>query len=318
MTSDRSVCDLTATALARALAKGELSSRDAVEAHLARIASLDSQLAAFVTVDAEGARRAADICDAAPTRVGPLHGVPIGIKDLTDTAGVATTYGSALFRDHIPAEDDLVVARLRRAGAIILGKTNTPEFGFGAVCTNKLCGPTRNPFDPVLTSGGSSGGSAVAVAAGMVPLAHGTDFGGSVRTPASFCDVASIRPTPGRIPAPHRPLGWDMLATHGFLARGVDDLELALSIFGEAMCTTHSRSVSSMRIGRLQCVPGSQRRPISGSRPSRAMSVHVSPRPARRSEPWPMWCRPRPIAAVRSRHFGRCAPRTSPTAMASC
>lgn len=232
MTSDRSVCDLTATALARALAKGELSSRDAVEAHLARIASFDSQLAAFVTVDAEGARRAADICDAAPTRVGPLHGVPIGIKDLTDTAGVATTYGSALFRDHIPAEDDLVVARLRRAGAIILGKTNTPEFGFGAVCTNKLCGPTRNPFDPVLTSGGSSGGSAVAVAAGMVPLAHGTDFGGSVRTPASFCDVASIRPTPGRIPAPHRPLGWDMLATHGFLARGVDDLELALSICG--------------------------------------------------------------------------------------
>jgi amidase len=125
-----------------------------------------------------------------------------------------------------------VVTRLRRAGAIILGKTNTPEFGFGAVCTNKLCGPTRNPFDPALTSGGSSGGSAVAVAAGMVPLAHGTDFGGSVRTPASFCDVASIRPTPGRIPSPRRPLGWDMLATHGFLARGVDDLELALSLCG--------------------------------------------------------------------------------------
>lgn len=232
MTSDQSVCDLTATALARAIARGELSSRDVVEAHLARIVERDAQLGAFVTVDAEGARRAADVCDAAPAPTGPLHGVPVVIKDLTDTAGLTTTYGSVLFRDHVPAEDDLVVARLRRAGAIILGKTNTPEFGFGAVCTNKLCGPTRNPFDPALTSGGSSGGSAVAVAAGMVPLAHGTDFGGSVRTPASFCDVASVRPTPGRIPSPRRPLGWDMLATHGFLARNVDDLELALSVSG--------------------------------------------------------------------------------------
>jgi amidase len=225
-----SVCDLTATELARAIARGELSSRDALETHLARIVSLDAEMAAFVTVDAEGARRAANDCDAAPAPIGPLHGVPIGIKDLIDTGGLTTTYGSALFRDHVPAEDDLVVTRLRRAGAIILGKTNTPEFGFGAVCTNRLRGPTRNPFDPALTSGGSSGGSAVAVAAGMVPLAHGTDFGGSVRTPASFCDVTSIRPTPGRIASPRRPLGWDMLATHGFLARCVDDLALALSV----------------------------------------------------------------------------------------
>lgn len=230
MTSDRTVCDLTAMELASAIARGELSAREAVEAHLARIAGLDRRLAAFVTVDADGARRAARICDAASAPIGPLHGVPIGIKELTDTGGLTTTYGSVLFRDHVPAEDDPVVARLRRAGAIILGKTNTPEFGFGAVCTNRLCGPTRNPFDPALTSGGSSGGSAVAVAAGMVPLAHGTDFGGSVRTPASFCDVASIRPTPGRIASPRRPLGWDMLATHGFLARSVDDLALALSV----------------------------------------------------------------------------------------
>ncbi|MCP3370578.1 amidase, partial [Bradyrhizobium cajani] len=227
-----SICDLTATTLARAIAQRELSSREVVDAHLARITEQDAQLAAFVTVDTESARRAAQICDAASTPIGPLHGVPVAIKDLTDTAGLTTTYGSVLFRDHVPAEDDFVVARLRRAGAIILGKTNTPEFGFGAVCTNKLCGPTRNPFDAALTSGGSSGGSAVAVAAGMVPLAHGTDFGGSVRTPASFCDVASIRPTPGRIASPRRPLGWDMLATHGFLARGVDDLELALSVCG--------------------------------------------------------------------------------------
>ncbi|WP_158668387.1 amidase [Bradyrhizobium guangdongense] len=225
-----SICDLSATSIARAITKRELSSREVVDAYLARIADQDAQLAAFVTVDADGARRAAQTCDAASTPIGPLHGVPVAIKDITDTAGLATTYGSVLFRDHVPAEDDLVVARLRRAGAVVLGKTNTPEFGFGAVCTNRLCGPTRNPFDPALTSGGSSGGAAVAVAAGMVPLAHGTDFGGSVRTPASFCDVASIRPTPGRIPSPRRPLGWDMLATHGFLARGVDDLALALSV----------------------------------------------------------------------------------------
>ncbi|RTM13985.1 MAG: amidase, partial [Bradyrhizobiaceae bacterium] len=151
MTSDRSICDLTATELARAIARGELSSRAAVEAHLARIASLDTGVAAFVTVDTDGARRAAQMCDAASAPIGPLHGVPVGIKDLTDTAGLATTYGSVLFRDHVPVEDDLVVARLRRAGAIIIGKTNTPEFGFGAVCTNRLRGPTRNPFNLALT-----------------------------------------------------------------------------------------------------------------------------------------------------------------------
>jgi amidase len=230
MTSKPSICDLSATTLARAIARGEVSARESVEAHLARITDCDEALAAFITVDAEGARRAADICDAAPAPLGALHGVPVAIKDLTDTAGLRTTSGSLLFRDHLPAEDDFVVQRLRRAGAIIIGKTNTPEFGFGAVCTNKLCGPTLNPVDPALTSGGSSGGSAVAVATGMVPLAHGTDFGGSVRTPASFCGVPSIRPTPGRIPSPRRPLGWDMLATHGFLARGIDDLEMALSV----------------------------------------------------------------------------------------
>lgn len=229
MNSKPSICVLSATTLARAIAAGEVSAREAVEAHLARIADRDKDLAAFVTVDADGARRAADICDAAPAPLGALHGVPVAIKDLTDTAGLRTTYGSALFREHVPAEDDFVVGRLRRAGAVIIGKTNTPEFGFGAVCSNRLCGPTRNPFEAALTSGGSSGGSAVAAATGMVPVAHGTDFGGSVRTPASFCGVASIRPTPGRIPSPRRPLGWDMLATHGFLARDVDDLALALS-----------------------------------------------------------------------------------------
>jgi amidase len=229
MTFDESRCELTAIALAKALARREISARDALEAHLARIAAHDARFSAFITVDADGARRQADACDAARGPTGPLHGVPIAVKDLTNTRGLRTTYGSQLFQDHIPEQDELVVARLRQAGAVIIGKTNTPEFGFGAVCTNPLCGPTRNPFDLALTSGGSSGGSAVAVATGMASLAHGTDFGGSVRTPASFCDVVSIRPTPGRIPVPTRALGWDMLATHGFLARTVDDLELGLS-----------------------------------------------------------------------------------------
>lgn len=229
MTTNHAVYDLAAGALAKVLARREISARAVLDALLERIARCDSTLSAFVTVDADGARRAAEACDVASAPLGPLHGVPVAIKDLTDTKGLLTTYGSALFRDHVPMQDELVVERLRRAGAIIIGKTNTPEFGFGAVCTNRVCGPTRNPFNPALTSGGSSGGSAVAVAAHMVPLAHGTDFGGSVRTPASFCDVVSIRPTPGRVPSPRRPLGWDMLATHGFLARTVDDLELALS-----------------------------------------------------------------------------------------
>ncbi|MEH2478419.1 amidase [Nitrobacteraceae bacterium AZCC 2146] len=229
MTFDDSPCELTAIALAKALERREISARDALEAHLARITAHDAQFSAFITVDADGARRQADACDAARGPTGPLHGVPIAVKDLTNTRGLRTTYGSLLFQHHVPEQDELVVTRLRQAGAGIIGKTNTPEFGFGAVCANRLCGPTRNPFDLDLTSGGSSGGSAVAVATGMASLAHGTDFGGSVRTPASFCDVVSIRPTPGRIPAPARPRGWDMLATHGLLARSVDDLELGLA-----------------------------------------------------------------------------------------
>src|SRR4051812_43783103 len=221
---------MTASALARALRSGELTARAVIDAHLDRIRRLDPELSAFMTLDEAGAHDQAERLDAAPPQArGPLHGLPVAVKDLIDTAGLRTTYGSALFSDHVPQTDDLVVARLRNAGAIIVGKTNTPEFGFGALCKNQLCGPTRNPFDTTLTSGGSSGGSAVAVATGMVGLAHGTDFGGSVRTPASFCGVAAIRPTPGRIPAPKRKLAWDTLAAHGVMARNVDDCALMLA-----------------------------------------------------------------------------------------
>lgn len=199
-----------------------------VRASLARIEACDAELKAFLTVDAEGAMDAAAKVDARHGARGRLHGVPVAVKDLTDTAGLRTTFGSRLFRDHVPAEDDLIVARLRAAGAVVVGKTMTPEFGFGASCRNPLGGPTANPWDVSLTSGGSSGGSAAAVAAGMVPLAHGTDFGGSVRTPASFCGVASIRPTPGLLPSPKRALGYDMLSTTGFIARDVAMLARAL------------------------------------------------------------------------------------------
>ena len=201
---------------------------DKVEAALGRIAALDGALGAFLTVDAAGAREAAEQVDSGAV-TGPLSGLTTAIKDLTDTKGLRTTYGSLHFSHHVPQEDDLIVARLRAAGAIILGKTMTPEFGFGAICANRLQGPTANPWQYDLTSGGSSGGAAVAVAAGMVDFAHGTDFGGSVRTPAGFCGVASLRPTPGMLPNPRRARGYDMLATTGFLARDVAMLETVLA-----------------------------------------------------------------------------------------
>lgn len=219
----------SATELAGLLARRALLAREVVGTHLERIAALDPQLNAFLTVAADAALARADALDALPAPAGPLHGLPVSIKDLVDTAGLRTTYGSALFADQVPAANDLVIDRIERAGGIVIGKTNTPEFGFGAVCTNRLLGPTRNPFDPQLTSGGSSGGAAVSVATGMAALAHGTDFGGSVRVPASFCGVASIRPTPGLVPAPGRGLGWDTLSTHGAIARTVDDCGLLLA-----------------------------------------------------------------------------------------
>jgi amidase len=227
-----SLYTLDATALAMLLREGHVSARDVAEASLARIDALDRGLSAFVTVDATAARaqaRALDEHRAAGGVCGPLHGLPVAIKDVTDTAGLRTTHGSALFADHVPRHDAESVARLRRAGAVIIGKTNTPEFAFGAACTNRLCGPTRNPWDRTRTSGGSSGGAAVAVATGMAALAQGTDFGGSVRMPASFCGVFGLRPEPGTIPEPGRLPAWSRLATQGVLTRSVRDAALMMA-----------------------------------------------------------------------------------------
>jgi amidase len=184
---------------------------------------------AIVTLlEPELALQAAAKADAEPPR-GALHGLPIAIKDLEDTAGMRTTYGSPLFAEHVPEHDSLLAERLRAAGAIVIGKTNTPEFGAGSQTFNALFGATRNPYDLTKTCGGSSGGAAVALACGMLPLADGTDLGGSLRNPASFCNVVGFRPSPGRVPRLHARPG-DTLGVHGPMARSVDDLALLLSV----------------------------------------------------------------------------------------
>jgi amidase len=222
----------SAQQLARQIAHQEVRSLDAVLACLEQIERQDETLHAYITLCREAAIAAAEAADAAVLRgdrLGSLHGVPIAIKDLTATAGIRTTYGSPRYENHIPSDDDLCVTRLKAAGAIILGKTNTPEFGMGAHSANALCGPTATPYDPSRSSGGSSGGSAAAVAAGMAYLAQGTDMGGSVRTPASFCGVVGLRPAAGRIPRIPKALPSETLVTDGVLARSVEDAALMLS-----------------------------------------------------------------------------------------
>jgi len=185
-----------------------------------------------VTLVPELARAAAAEADERQARgepLGVLHGLPVAHKDLLDTRGIRTTYGSPLYRDHVPAADDIVVERMRKAGAITVGKTNTPEFGAGSQTFNTLFGATRNPYDVSRTCGGSSGGAAVALACGMVPVATGTDMGGSLRNPAAFCNVVGFRPSIGRVPEPRAPLAWLPLSTSGCLGRSVGDVAFGLS-----------------------------------------------------------------------------------------
>lgn len=223
--------ETSAMALARSIRRREVSARSVVEAHLTRIAELNPALNAFCTVTADQALAAADHADhlISINRLrGPLHGLPVAIKDATDTAGIRTTYGSPTMADHMPGEDAPVVARLKAAGAIIIGKTNTSEFTAGANTTNALFGATRNPHDPQRTSGGSSGGSAVAVATNMAALAQGTDLGGSLRIPAAFCGVLGLRPTPGLVPGGSREQPFDTQNVVGPIARTAEDIALFL------------------------------------------------------------------------------------------
>ena len=230
---DRDLCFVPAVELVRLYRARKISPLEVMQAVLARIDAVNPTVNAYVTVARESALAAARRATQAFGRRGaplpPLHGVPVSIKDLTATKGIRTTWGSLAYRDHVPEKDDLVVERLKAAGAIVVGKTNTPEFGAGGNTFNALFGATRNPWNPALTSGGSSGGAAVAVACGMGPIAQGTDLGGSVRVPASFCGVLGFRPTPGLVPAYPRTLAWDTLSVTGPLARTVGDVALMLA-----------------------------------------------------------------------------------------
>src|SRR6516165_8988981 len=201
--ADESLTRKTARELAAMIKARAVSPVEALAAHLAVIARVNPKLNAIVTLAAEQANeRARAVEDAVMRgeRLGTLAGLPVAIKDVTPTAGIRTTFGSPLYKDHIPEEDAEAVRRLKGAGAIVLAKTNTPEFATGANTVNAVFGATRNPWNPALSPAGSSGGSAVAVATGMVPIAQGTDFGCSIRIPAAFCGIIGIRPTPGLIP----------------------------------------------------------------------------------------------------------------------
>ena len=222
--ADLTLTRKSACELIRLVRSKQASPLEILDSHLAVIEGLNPKLNAIVTLAVEQARKAARAADIDSF----LGGLPIVIKDVTETAGIRTTYGSPLYKDNVPKEDAEVVRRLKAEGAIVLGKTNTPEFATGANTVNTLFGATRNPWNPALSPAGSSGGSAVAVATGMVPLAHGTDFGGSVRVPAAFCGLVGIRPTPGLTPNHPMALAWDPGQVHGPLARTAEDAALLL------------------------------------------------------------------------------------------
>ena len=226
---------MRATDLAAMIREKKLSAREVMEAHLRQIERVNSKVNAIVTLVDEdhlmAQARAADEIIARGKSPGPLHGLPVAVKDLTETKGIRTTYGSPLYRDFVPEHDALVVERMKNAGAIVVGKTNTPEFGMGSQTFNPVFGATLNPYDVTKTCGGSTGGGAVALACGMAPLASGTDMGGSLRNPANFCNVVGIRPSPGRVPnGPSAQLGWSTLSVSGPMARNVADCALLLGV----------------------------------------------------------------------------------------
>jgi amidase len=227
-----SVCFISTIEMARLIRTKKLSAREVLAAHLKQIERVNPKVNAIVTLVPEMAAAAAAKADEMQTRketLGPLHGLPVAHKDLMETRGIRTTFGSPLYEDYIPTEDDLVVERIRRAGAITIGKTNTPEFGAGSQTFNKVFGATHNPYDLTKTCGGSSGGAAVALACGLVPVADGSDTGGSLRNPAAFCNVVGFRPSIGRVPNPKAAFAWSTLSTSGCLGRSVADLAFVLS-----------------------------------------------------------------------------------------
>lgn len=223
--------NMSAIDLARLVRTKALSPVEILKSHLDAIARANPAINAICTLAAEQATEAARAAEEAVMHgraLGPLHGVPVGIKDVTPTAGIRTTYGSPLYAEHVPKEDAEVVTRLKTAGAIVVGKTNTPEFATGANTVNRVFGATRNPWDLRLTAGGSTGGGAAAVAARMLPLAEGTDVGCSLRVPAAYCGVIGLRPTAGVVPNSAEPQPWDVTTVHGPVARSATDAGLML------------------------------------------------------------------------------------------
>ena len=224
------LCEMSAVELAARLAKKQVSAREVMTAHLTQIERVNPKVNAIVTLVAERAMADAARADEAIAGGGPigvLHGLPVAHKDLVDTAGIRTTRGSPFFRDNVPVSDALIVTRIRRAGAITVGKTNTPEFGAGSQTFNTVFGATLNPYDVSRTCGGSSGGAAVATACRMLPIADGSDTGGSLRNPPAFCNVVGLRPSPGRVP--RESASWSPLSVAGPIARTVADVALFLS-----------------------------------------------------------------------------------------
>lgn len=226
------LCFLSATEQSELIRTKKISAEQLIRAHLDQIERLNPTLNAIVTLTAESAMAEAASADkkiAANESVGVLHGLPVAHKDLFLTKGVRTTFGSLAFKDFVPDVDSLPVERLKKAGAISLGKTNTPEFGAGSQTFNAVFGSTPNPYDLTKTCGGSSGGGAVALASGMISIADGTDLGGSLRNPASFCNLVGIRPSVGRVPSWPESLGWYTMSVPGPMARTVQDVALAMA-----------------------------------------------------------------------------------------
>src|SRR5216684_3202322 len=232
--SDSEICFMPARQMADLIRQKKLTSREVMQAHLKQISRVNSKVNAIVTLVPEdrlmAQAAAADEALRKGNWLGPLHGLPVGVKDLHETQGIRTTYGSPMHRDFIPEFDCRVVQREKNAGAIVIGKTNVPEFGLGSQTFNPVFGPTRNPYDVTKTCGGSTGGGCVALACGMVPLADGSDMGGSLRNPPNFCNVVGIRPSPGRVPNVPTHLGWFTLSVPGPVARNVTDCAFFLSV----------------------------------------------------------------------------------------
>ena len=230
---NRELCFMPATELAQRIRRRDLSARELMQASLAQIERVNPGLNAIVSLYAEQALEQASAADQHQARgkpLGALHGLPVAHKDLFLTRGMRTTFGSPVYKDFVPDQNLLLVERLQAAGAISVGKTNTPEFGAGSQTFNAVFGKTLNPYDPSKTCGGSSGGSAVALAAGMVPLADGSDMGGSLRCPANFCNVVGLRTSPGRVPVWPAKAAWSTLGVQGPMGRTVADCALMLSV----------------------------------------------------------------------------------------